>query len=262
MELNKIYNEDCIITMNNMKANDIKADVILTSPPYNTSRGVSTKKEVAEHKSKYGDFKDNLPNDEYRAFMVNVVNHCDKVLKDNGVFLLNLSYASSHDIDSRCSDMIRLMYDIIDKTSFDIADIITWKKKSALPNNRSKNKLTRIVEYIFVLCRKDEYMTFESNKQMTSYIPEKNLKYYENIFNFIDAKNNDGTCPHNKATYSTELCEKLLNIYAKPNSLIYDPFMGTGTTAVACKKLGHTYLGSELSHDQCKWAENRLLTEN
>ena len=64
----------------------------------------------------------------------------------------------------------------------------------------------------------------------------KGQNYYENVYNFIEAPNNDGSCNLNKATYSSELCEKLLNIYANQDSIVYDPFMGTGTTAIACAK--------------------------
>lgn len=82
---------------------------------------------------------------------------------------------------------------------------------------------------------------------------------YENIFNLIEARNNDGSCPLNKATYSSELCEKLLSIYAKPGSVVYDPFMGSGTTAVACMKMGFDCIGSEISAAQCEYARNRLV---
>ena len=122
----------------------------------------------------------------------------------------------------------------------------------------SKNKLTRIVEDVFVFCRRKEYMTFNSNKQVVS-LSKRGQKNFENVYNFIEAKNNDGACNLNKATYSSDLCMKLLNIYAKPNSIVFDPFIGTGTTAVACKKLGHSYIGSELSSNQCNFADNRIL---
>jgi DNA modification methylase len=151
--------------------------------------------------------------------------------------------------------------EIIKQTDFIPADRIIWKKKSALPNNTSSNKLTRIVEDIFVFCRKSEIKTFNSNKKVTSVrVDRPTQKYYENVFNFIEAKNNDGSCNLNKATYSSELCEKLLGIYAKPESVIYDSFIGTGTTAVACKKLGYAYIGSELSDKQCEYANNRLIS--
>jgi DNA modification methylase len=51
---------------------------------------------------------------------------------------------------------------------------------------------------------------------------------------------------------------ELLNIYAKPNAIVYDNFNGTGTTGVACIKLGLNYIGSELSEEQCKFSIERL----
>ena len=55
------------------------------------------------------------------------------------------------------------------------------------------------------------------------------------------------------------MCKQLLNIYCPKDGIVYDPFMGTGTTAVACKELSLSYIGSELSENQCKWANDRLL---
>jgi hypothetical protein len=85
---------------------------------------------------------------------------------------------------------------------------------------------------------------------------------YENVYNFIEAPNNDGMCKLNRATYSSELCEKLLNLYGKNGMTVYDPFMGTGTTAVACKRLGMNYIGSELSTAQTEFANNRIVNDN
>lgn len=95
------------------------------------------------------------------------------------------------------------------------------------------------------------------NKKIRSY-RKTGQAAYENIFNFIEAKNNDGVCPYNKATYSTELCEKLLQIYAPHDAYIYDPFMGSGTTAVACEKMGLHCIGSEISANQVKFSIERL----
>ena len=147
--------------------------------------------------------------------------------------------------------------EIINRTNFTIADTIIWKKKSALPNNVSHNKLTRICEFVFVFCRKDEYKTFVGNKKIKSQ-SKTGQNYYENIYKKKKEKNNDGANKLNKATYSSELCEQLLNIYAKPNSIVYDNFNGTGTTGVACIKLGLNYIGSELSEEQCKFSIERL----
>ena len=87
--------------------------------------------------------------------------------------------------------------------------------------------------------------------------------YTGSLKNYIEAKNNDESNPYNKATFSTELCKKLLEIYEnndmKSNGVtVYDPFMGTGTTAVACESLGYDCYGSEISENQVKWAMDRL----
>lgn len=153
--------------------------------------------------------------------------------------------------------MYKAVNTIITKTPFTIADVICWKKKSALPNNCSPNKLTRIWETIFVFCRNYETDYFFCNKPIVGE-RKTGQKSYGSISNFIEAKNNDGICPYNKATYSTDLCSQLLSIYCPKNGIVYDPFMGSGTTAVACKKNGFLFIGSELSKKQCEWAENRL----
>ncbi len=246
IELNKIYNENCFETMSKM---DKIIDVILTSPPYNTSRIGSSDK----YCTRYTEIDDNMTNEQYIEWSVNLFNAYDKILKENGCILYNLSYSSEK------TYLIWLVIaEIIKKTNFVTADTIVWKKKIAIPNNRSSNKLTRIVEYIFVFCRKNEIRTFKCNKKVSSIIEKTGQKNYENIYNFVEAKNNDGTCELNKATFSSELCNKLLSIYAQPNSIIYDSFMGTGTTAISCIQLNHNYIGSELSKEQINYSENRI----
>ena len=139
-----------------------------------------------------------------------------------------------------------------------IAEQIIWKKKSALPNNVSPNKLTRICEPVFVFCRKNEYKTYAANKKVKSIRKDTGQKYYENIFNFIEAANNDGPNKLNKATFSTDLCKQLLSIYSKEGDTVYDSFMGTGTTAVACKEMNINCIGSELSEAQYNYSLERL----
>ena len=90
------------------------------------------------------------------------------------------------------------------------------------------------------------------------YIRDNGIKQYTTYYNFIEAKNNDGSNSLNKATFSTDLCKQLLSIYAHPNSIIYDSFMGTGTTGIACEELGLNCWGSELSEAQVKFAYDRL----
>ena len=71
--------------------------------------------------------------------------------------------------------------ELIQKTEFTIADHIIWKKKSAFPNNCSPNKLTRITENVFVICKKEDFRTFNMNKKVVS-VRKTGQKMYENIF--------------------------------------------------------------------------------
>jgi DNA modification methylase len=91
-------------------------------------------------------------------------------------------------------------------------------------------------------------------------------KYYSVVDNFIEAKNNDGSNNLNKATFSTDFVKQLIEIYAKPSSLIYDSFIGIGTTAKGCIETNNMFVGSELSINQINdfkaWEEKRKEKEN
>ena len=180
------------------------------------------------------------------------------MLSENGVVLWNVSYGNDCTVNTNSIGAMWLsIADIIRNTNFQVADRIIWKKSSAMPNNVSPNKLTRIVEDVFVFCRKNEIKTFNANKEVSK-VGKNGQTFYKNYFNFIEAKNNDGSCDLNKATYSSDLCKQLLELYAKPNSTVYDTFMGTGTTAIACYELGLNCFGSEISEAQVEYSKERL----
>lgn len=258
--LDVIFNEDCFETIDRIPEKSV--DVVLTSPFYNTNEKAGKGRTLNNTQVKSGQYDyvrydvhvDNMTDGEYRNFTVKLFNGFDRILMKDGVVLYNLSYGSKG-----CDSLIDVIHSVIHETDFTLADTIVWRKKTALPNSCSPNKLTRIWEFVFVFCRKSEFKTFHSNKRVTSY-RKTGQAAYENILNLVEAKNNDGCCPFNKATYSTDLCQQLLNIYAPPGGVVYDPFMGSGTTAIACRNLNLHYIGSEISSNQVKWARERLCS--
>ena len=258
MKFDYIDCSDCFETMKKLPIG--RVDVILTSPFYNTNKKAgktrtlknTSVKERQYDYVRYDTHIDNLTNDEYTDYTIRLFNEFERVLNINGCIIYNINYGAEN-----TEGMFKAVNGIITNTNFTIADVICWKKTTALPNSCSSNRLTRIWEFVFVFCRKNEMKTFHCNKKITSY-RKTGQAAYENVYNFIEAKNNDGSCPYNKATYSSELCEKLLRLYAPKNGIVYDPFIGTGTTAVACKKLGLKYIGSEISRNQVEWARKRL----
>lgn len=254
MEINRIYNQDCFDTMSDMLNDGLKVDVILTSPPYCTDEDDARKytdKKFNNYNVHYDVFTGFDSPEHYRDWTIRLFNSYNDVLNENGVVLYNISYTKKK------SDLVYLVIsDIIKNTEFTVVDCISWKKNSALPQNQNPNRLTRVCEFVFVLCRKAEVDTFHMNK-------EKDGTKYKNLFtNFIEAPNNDILDMNinrlNSATFSTLFVLQLLERYAKEDSIVYDSFMGTGTVAVGCKRFGCNYIGSELSKAQCEFAELRI----
>ena len=256
----KLYNEDCFETISRLNITKKPVDLILTSPPYNTGKYSTSQTARNNFDGKYDIYLDAKSTDEYCDWCAGLFNAFDTILKKNGVILWNVSYGANSKVNKDNNALVWLsVADIIRETNFTVADRIIWKKKFALPNNVSANKLTRIVEDVFVFCRKDEYNTYNANKEKTS-VSKVGQQFYAPIYNFVEAKNNDGSCKLNKATFSSELVTKLLSIYVPRGTdiLVYDPFMGTGTTAVGCVKYGVSCIGSELSEGQTEFAKQRL----
>ena len=212
-----ILNKDCIEFL---KGTEEKFDVVLTSPPYNNSRTNHTEYSMRTANCRYAEYDDNKTNEEYVAWTVQLFNLLDKVLVKNGTILYNISYGNENP-----TVMWEALFGIVNQTPFMIAENIVWKKSSAFPNNVSHNKLTRITEPVFVFCRKDEYNSYFMNKKVKS-VSKTGQKFYENVFNYIEAPNNDGSNELNNATYSTGLCEKLLTLYCPKKRSCVRPIYG------------------------------------
>jgi DNA modification methylase len=247
IDYNVFLNEDCLVTME--KIGYQKIDCILTSPPYNMTK---RKGGYADKQPRYDTYNDWKSEEEYNTWTAKIFNSFDKVLVKNGVVLYNFSYS----IESPWLPYT-MIAKIIENTPFTIVDTIIWKKSNSIPHPASYNRLNRIVEFVYVFARKNEIKEFNCHKNVSKVSP-KGQKYYEIVDNFITAKNNDETTSLNKATFSTELCVKLLEIYTKEQDLVYDPFMGTGTTGVACKSKNRFFIGSEISQQQVEHSYKRL----
>ena len=233
-----LYHGDCIEILDKLKEKNLKVNGVLTSPPYNVSRVTGDM-----YSTKYNEYKDTMSNDEYIDFQTTLMEKLERILVKNGSILYNINYGAEN-----TDTLWLLLANIIQKTELTIVEQIIWKKGHAIPNNVSKNRLTRIVENVFVLCRKSEINSFNTNKPVISYMKGTGQKVYANKFNFIEAPNNNQgkhTKIH-KATYSVELCANLIELYYKEKEVILDPFMGTGTTGIACMELNRKFVGIEI----------------
>jgi site-specific DNA-methyltransferase (adenine-specific)/modification methylase len=239
MEMNIVYNEDCLKTMERMEEKSV--NIILTSPPYNMTK---RKGGYADKQPRYDVYVDWRSEEEYVDWTVNIFKSFDKILSKDGVILYNFSYSTENP-----ALPYKMICGLLNETDFTLADTIVWKKSNSIPHPASYNRLNRCYEFIYVICRKNELTTFQCNKKVVKVSP-KNQKYYEIVDNMIFAKNNDGSNPLNKATFSTDMVNQLLNIYSREGDVVYDPFTGTGTTAICCIKKNITFIGSEISKNQ------------
>jgi DNA modification methylase len=235
--INQLFNENNVETMAKMPNSFING--IITSPPYN----ITTKRKDVYYNNGYSD-SDNLTQDEYLEVRTNEFKEFSRIIKEDGVICYNISYHNENPVLPTL-----LISKIHNETDLTVADIITWKKSTSIPFQTSPTKLSRITELVYVIVKKDKLHSFSTNKEVSKINEKTGQKFYKNYTNLIEAKNNDGIKCKLKASFSEDFVEKLLNIYFPIDSIIYDPFMGIGTTARSCLKNNRKYIGSELDKE-------------
>ncbi|MFW6225741.1 MAG: DNA-methyltransferase [bacterium] len=246
MEINKIYNENCLVSLN--RFSDKSIDGIITSPPYN----IATERKDCYYDNGYSEI-DNLSEEQYISLRTSEFKEFSRVLKYRGVICYNISYAKENPILPTL-----LVANIHKETDLTVADIITWKKKTAIPFQTSPTKLSRITELIYIFVKKEQLHNFVTNKKVSSINEKTGQKFYKNYVNFIEADNNDGFKTKLKASFSQDLCNQLIDIYFPLGSLIYDPFSGIGTTQLSCINKKCNFLGSELDKEHFEDALKRI----
>jgi DNA modification methylase len=234
---NRIFNENNIDTMNRISDGSISG--IITSPPYN----ITSKRKDVYYNNGYSNI-DGLSEDEYLRVRVDEFVQFSRILENTGVICYNISYHNENPILPTL-----LISKIHKETDLTVADIITWKKSTSIPFQTSPTKLSRICELVYVIVKKEFLHEFKTNKEISKINEKSGQKFYKNYTNLIEAKNNDSIKCKLKASFSEDFVTKLLDIYFHEGSLIYDPFMGIGTTARACKKSSRNYIGSELDKE-------------
>lgn len=246
-ELTTIYNGDCLEIMEQLNNENFKIDKIITSPPYNIIRPNSPD-------MGYDLYKDRLmTNEQYIDWIIKIFDLYNDILNENGCVIWNMSYGCEN-----TTLMSLCIAEIIKRTKFTLADILIWKKDSAIPNNVSTNKMTRICEFVYVFCREKEFMTFKTNKKIIGKMKHTNQPVYENVFNFFECKNNDKATELNKATFSTDFVKNIIDRYVKNNDVVLDNFGGTMTTSIACESRNIKSISIELSKKQCEYGVERI----
>ncbi len=228
-ELNKIYNEDNLVTMSRMPDNFV--DLIITSPTYEDIAG-------AGYNAKS---KDVLFLKFYSEYLDKLLKEYKRVLKPTGQIFINIK-SKTFNKTLRTPHWIEFL-DSFQELKF--KSYIIWKYAGSFDSTNKRLHLD--YEIIYHLSKTDNiYLNNDCGIQdpLTSvwYIPH-------NI-------------PKNDRIHPTQmpeaLVERILKIASKKDYLVYDSFMGSGTTAAVCEKNQLNWIGSELNPDNYNNANNRI----
>ncbi len=214
--------------------------LMVTSPPYNVSK----------------DYDQDLSLSEYLKLLQNVFKETFRVLVNGGRACINIANLGRKPYIPLSDYISKIMIEI----GFKMRGEIIWNKAaSASPSTAwgswmsAANPILRdIHEYILVFS-KGEY--FRQKKESNSITKEQFMSWTKSIWtmNAESAKKIGHPAP-----FPEELPYRLIQLYSFKNDIVLDPFIGSGTTAVAALKTERYYIGYENNKDYIKLAEKRI----
>ncbi len=212
---------DCVLLMKQLA--DSTVDLTLTDPPF--AVGI-----------KYGDhYDDNMTLDEYLCWCATWIKEVWRVLKPNGSACI---FSSPKHI----REFLNMLHD----QGFLYKDIIIWNKINAhMPISRSP--MAKFEPCYWVVKGKD--YTFNNNG-------------LQNVETFcVLQKRNQEWIEGNPAQRPVALYERIVKTFSNPGDLVLDPFVGSGTTLLACKRTGRNAIGFDLNPKMADVIKKRVFMD-
>ena len=227
-------------------------DLVFADPPYNLQIGKKLTRPDSSKVNGVNDKWDHFDSfEDYDAFCISWLRECKRVLKDNGSIWVIGSY---HNI-------FRLGYHLQNLNYWILNDII-WRKKNPMPNFRG-TRFTNAHETL-IWASKSKKSKYKFNYQSLKCLNDDLQMRSDWTFPICNGK--ERLKKNGKKVHSTQKPEALLHriILATSNKgdTIFDPFIGTGTTAVVAKKLGRKYCGIEKEKKYYEAAIERIKETN
>ena len=227
-------------------------DLVFADPPYNLQIGKKLTRPDSSRVNGVNDKWDHFDSfEDYDVFCISWLRECKRVLKDNGSIWVIGSY---HNI-------FRLGYHLQNLNYWILNDII-WRKKNPMPNFRG-TRFTNAHETL-IWASKSKKSKYKFNYQSLKCLNDDLQMRSDWTFPICNGK--ERLKKNGKKVHSTQKPEALLHriILATSNKgdTIFDPFIGTGTTAVVAKKLGRKYCGIEKEKKYYEAAIERIKETN
>jgi site-specific DNA-methyltransferase (adenine-specific) len=238
--LNYIHQGDCLQYMKTLP--DECVDLVVTDPPFNIGK-------------KYESYKDNLKFEEYLHWCYKWIDECIRILKPHGsLYLFNYPENNAY---------LKIYLD--KKMRF--RRWLTWHYHTN--TGHSKKNFTRTQHSILFYTKNDDYVFNKedvaqpyknpTDKRIQKLIAQgKNGTGPYDVFIFNIVKNVSKEKTEHIAQLPVGLVEIFVKASSKQGQLVFDPFMGSGTIAVAAKKNGRNYLGCEISEKYWSIIQKRL----
>jgi len=213
-----IYNADCLDVLGEMENKSF--GLVVTSPPFNLGNTHHT------GNVRHNAYKDDMPEDKYQKWQIKILNSLP-IKEDGSIF-----YQHKNRIKN---GMQITPYEWIFKTNLIIKQELVWFNRS---QNFDKCRFYPMTERIYWLSKSKD-VNFKNNVNA------------HDLFRFNPVGINE---KHSRA-YPESLVKTFLMCV---EGVVLDPFLGSGTTAVACKELGRKCIGIEISQKYCDTAITRL----
>ena len=231
-----IVRGECLAFLREMEAGSV--DCIVTSPPYN-KKGLLGK--VSKGNQVWGKFEidyesygDDMPEQEYQAWQVEVINECMRVLKDSGSLFYNHK-------PRRYKNRALLPWDFISRSDAKLYQLIIWNRRNS-PNIRN-DCLVPCTEHVYWLVK----------GKPSVYRSQVAEQFRGEVWEIVPRKQKDHPAP-----FPEQLVENCVKLTTKEGDTVLDPFMGSGTVLKVCEDLGRVSVGIEVDETYIKVAEERL----
>ena len=218
----KLYQGDCLEVMDRLIAEGVKVGAVITDPPYNIAKD-NNFHTMGRSGIDFGEWDKGFD-------LFSYIDKVYKILDKNGSFVVFNDWKNLGDI-SRYAESL----------GFVTKDMIRLEKTNPMPRNRDRRYITDFECAIWFTMPKAKWVF---NRQSDTY---ERPKYVGSI--------EKGLHPTQK---NLGLMEWLLKIHSNENDLILDPFMGSGTTGVACINTNRKFIGVELDEGYFDVAKERI----
>lgn len=242
MEINKLYNGNSIELMKSLESESI--DLIVTSPPYNAGK----------------EYENELTLNEYKEFAQAWVSEIRRILKPNGSFWLNVGYMKLG--KNETLPLTYLYYPLI---NIPLIQEIVWHYEGGMSY---KKRFTHRTERWMWFSKNPDKLTFNLDDvrdiTLNRTVDKRNHPLGKNptdYWYFDRVVSGTGKVSEKTAhpcQYPEKMIERIIKACSNKNDLVFDPFMGSGTTAVVSKRLNRNYIGFELNEEYIKIANERI----